>query len=155
VPGWRLGFGAFVAAAVVCVRSRGRDLPSLVVALTVAFTYLPWLVLAHARSFVFLYYMTPVVPFLCLAVGWACWSLRGRVRVLAPAVAVCACLLLVFWWPILTAKPISYGAWRSRVVFHDCRSNDQPEKLPADANGRPRAWIQLLHGRPPGGWCWV
>jgi dolichyl-phosphate-mannose-protein mannosyltransferase len=152
---WWFGFGAFVAAAIVCVRSRGRDLPSLVVPLTVACTYLPWLVLAHGRSFVFLYYMTPVVPFLCLAVGWACWSLRARVRVLAPAVAVCACLLLLFWWPVLTANPISFGAWRSRVVFHDCRSNDQPEKLPMDANGQPRAWLQLLHGRPPGGWCWV
>ncbi len=78
---------------------------------------------------------------------WRIWSLReDRVLVLAPGVAVCACLLLVFWWPVLTASPISFGAWRSRVVFHDRRSNDQPEKLPMDANGQPRARVQLLHG---------
>ena len=152
---WWPGFVAAVVAGVVAVRSRGNDLAAATVAICVAMTYLPWLVLAHGRSFVFLYYMTPVVPFLCLAVGWAHTRLAPRLQVLSPALAAASILLLLFWWPILTAQPISAGEWRSRVVFHDCRANLQPQHLPADAGGQPRAWGRLLHGPPQHGWCWV
>ncbi len=152
---WWSGFAAFAWALVVAVRSRGGDLAALVVALAIGFTYVPWLLLAHGRSFVFLYYMTPVVPFLCLAVGWAA-SRLGRAALWAmPAFAVLSVALLLFWWPVLTARPVSYGGWRDRVVFHDCRPQDQPQRLPADRNGRPLAWIRVLHGAPQHGWCWV
>jgi dolichyl-phosphate-mannose--protein O-mannosyl transferase len=152
---WWFGFAAFAAAAWLAVRSRGADLPAVAVALGVGCTYLPWLVLAHGRSFVFLYYMTPVVPFLCLAVGWAAARI-GRAAVWsAPAFALLSILLLAFWWPVLTANAVGIGGWRDRVVFHHCRPQDQPERLPADRNGRPLAWIRVLHGSPPGGWCWV
>ena len=63
--------------------------------------------------------------------------------------------LLAFWWPVLTANPVGFGGWRDRVVFHHCRPQDQPARLPADRNGRPLAWIRVLHGSPPSGWCWV
>ena len=152
---WWPGFAAAVVAGVVALRSRGTDLAAMTVAVCVAMSYLPWLVLGQGRSFVFLYYMTPVVPFLCLAVGWAHTRLAFRLRLLSPALAVASLLLLLFWWPILVAHPISAGEWRSRVVFHDCRSNLHPEHLPADSGGRPQAWLRLLHGSPQHGWCWV
>jgi dolichyl-phosphate-mannose-protein mannosyltransferase len=152
---WWLGFAAFAWATVVAVHSRGRDRASLVVALSVGLTYLPWLLFAHGRSFVFIYYMTPIVPFLCLAMGWAAFQLPGRLRLALPGAVVASVLLLVFWWPILTENPVSFGAWRDRVVFHDCRAADQPARLPMDSHGVPRAWLKLLHGEPQGGWCWV
>jgi dolichyl-phosphate-mannose--protein O-mannosyl transferase len=152
---WWPGFVAAAVAVVVAVRSRGRDVAAVTVAICVAATYLPWLVLAHGRSFVFLYYMTPVVPFLCLAVGWAHTRLRRRLQVMTPALAVASVLLLGFWWPILTAQPISAGSWDSRVVFDGCRAHDHPQHLPADSGSLPQAWIRLLHGPPPHGWCWV
>jgi dolichyl-phosphate-mannose--protein O-mannosyl transferase len=151
---WWLGFAAF-AGALWRIYRRQFGLPELVIAVSVGFTYLPWLVVAHGRSFVFLYYMTPVVPFLCLAVAWIAWLLRTRVPSLTVVVPVAALLLIVFWWPVLTANPISYGAWRTRVVFHSCRAADQPDRLPTNTPGHPRAWLQVLHGRPPSGWCWV
>jgi dolichyl-phosphate-mannose--protein O-mannosyl transferase len=51
---WWLGFAAFAWALWRIVRKR-FGLPELVIALSVGFTYFPWLVLAHGRSFVFLY----------------------------------------------------------------------------------------------------
>jgi dolichyl-phosphate-mannose-protein mannosyltransferase len=152
---WWLGLGSFLFATVTAVRSRGRELAPVVVSATIGFTYLPWLLLGQGRSFVFLYYMTPVVPFLCLAAAWGISRLGRASRWVLPAVALTSALLLVFWWPILTANPISYGGWRERVVFHDCRPGDQPEKLPPDRGGQPSGWLQLLHGRSPHGWCWV
>jgi dolichyl-phosphate-mannose-protein mannosyltransferase len=152
---WWAGFAAAVVATAVAVRSRGNDVAAVAVAICVGCSYLPWLVLAHGRSFVFLYYMTPVVPFLCLAIGWGHTRLAGRLRAVTAGLAVASVLLLAFWWPILTAQPVSAGEWRTRVVFHDCRADDHPPRLPADSGGLPRAWLRLLHGSPPSGWCWV
>src|SRR5262249_56963619 len=125
---------------------------ALVVGAAVAVLYVPWLILAGGRSFVFIYYMTPVVPFLCLAIGWGFAQLQGRLRLAGPALAVASVLLLAFWWPVLTAEPVSFSAWRERVVFHDCRSDRWPPRLPS---GDERAWVRLLQGAPPSGWCWV
>jgi dolichyl-phosphate-mannose-protein mannosyltransferase len=152
---WWLGFLAFGTAALHALRTRGGDLTSVTIVAGVGFTFLPWLVLAQGRSFVFMYYMTPVVPFLCLAVGWAAARLVGSWRLIIPGVALASVVLLIFWWPILTANPTSFAGWRERVVFHDCRAQDQPQHLPPDSHGVPRAWVKLLHGAPPGGWCWV
>jgi dolichyl-phosphate-mannose--protein O-mannosyl transferase len=118
-------------------------------------SFLPWLVLAHGRSFVFLYYMTPVVPFLCLAAAWGVQRLPRRFRLAGPALGLASVGLLVFWWPVLTASPVSFSGWRERVVFHDCRSDRLPASLPSDRGGTPEAWLRLLKGPPPHGWCWV
>jgi dolichyl-phosphate-mannose-protein mannosyltransferase len=152
---WWIGFVAFGGAVIQALRTRGNDMTAVTTAAGVGFTFLPWLVIAHGRSFVFIYYMTPAVPFLCLAVGWAGSKLVGRWRVMMPGIALASLLLLIFWWPILTANPTSFAGWRERVVFHDCRSQDQPQHLPPDSNGVPGAWLKLLHGPPPSGWCWV
>ena len=149
---WWSGFIAAVAACVHALRWRDWDGPALVVGAAVAVSYLPWLFLAGGRSFVFIYYMTPVVPFLCLAIGWGVAQLHGRLRLVGPALAVASVLLLVFWWPVLTAEPVSFEAWRERVVVHGCRSDRQPPRLPS---GDERAWVRLLRGAPPSGWCWV
>lgn len=152
---WWVGFAAAAVALAQVLRRRDWDGPALVVAACVALSYLPWLVLAHGRSFVFLYYMTPVVPFLCLAVAWSAGQLSGLLRLAGPVLAVASLLLLVFWWPVLTAEPVSFAGWRERVPFHDCRADRQPQLLPPDQNGRPQAWVRLLSGDPPKGWCWV
>jgi dolichyl-phosphate-mannose-protein mannosyltransferase len=152
---WWIGFAAAVAAGVSAIRRRDWDGGELVIAAAVAVTFLPWLLLGLGRSFVFLYYMTPVVPFLCLAAAWAVAVAARRFRWAAPALAVASVLLLAWWWPVLTASPVSFGGWRQRVVFHDCRADRQPPLLPADHGGQPSAWVRLLQGSPPGGWCWV
>ena len=152
---WWIGFAAAVVAGIGALRRRDWDGPELVIGVCVAVTFLPWLLLGIGRSFVFLYYMAPVVPFLCLATGWAADELGRRLPLVAPAVAVASVLLLVWWWPILTASPISFSDWRQRVVFHDCRADRQPQLLPRRQQRQAAAWVRLLQGQPPSGWCWV
>ena len=43
--------------------------PGAVIVTIAVVGYVPWLVLAHGREFVFLFYALPTVPFLCLAAG--------------------------------------------------------------------------------------
>ncbi|TMB54995.1 MAG: hypothetical protein E6J47_07245 [Chloroflexi bacterium] len=112
-------------------------------------TYLPWLVLTGSRSFVFIWYLLPTVPFMCAALGilaaWAWSSIRGRVAVATGGVLVLAAF--VFFFPILTALPMSPDDWRARIWFTDCARPDAPPlELPNDV---------IDKGPPPRGWCWI
>ena len=80
----------------------------------------PWLIVARP---LFLFYMTPVTPF--LAIGMV-YPLRDLVRsrldpraaVFAAAAVVGVCLaMFAFFWPVLAASPLSYEEWRTRIWF--------------------------------------
>ena len=112
-------------------------------------TYLPWLVLTGSRTFVFTWYLLPTIPFLCAAIGllvariWP--SLTGRLVTAAAGVAVL--VSFVFFFPVLTAMPLSPDAWRARIWFTDCARPDAPTlELPNDV---------IDKGLPPVGWCWI
>ena len=72
-------------------------------------------------------------------------SLTGR---LVTAVAGVAVLIsFVFFYPVLTAMPLSPDAWRARIWFTDCARPDAPTlELPNDV---------IDKGPPPIGWCWI
>ena len=85
--------------------------------------WLPWF-LASRTSFFF--YMTPITPFLVLAVVYALRDMSAYragydgARVLAPVAAayvVLAVAAFAFFFPILNGRPISYQAWQIRVWF--------------------------------------
>lgn len=144
---WVPGLVAAVAAALSALRRRVLWGPEVVVAAAVAAAYLPWLVLAAGRPFVFLYYVLPTVPFLALALGWAVTRLpRVAGRGLAVVVGAVAVAVVLYWEPLIYARPLDYDSWRDRIVFADCTPAERTEgRLAPRPDGGP----------PPPGWCWV
>ncbi|MBI4259601.1 MAG: phospholipid carrier-dependent glycosyltransferase [Actinobacteria bacterium] len=98
-----------------------KDWRGGLVVLGVAVQYLPWIFFGRPQ---FLFYMTPVTPFLVLADALFLRDLAGirpagaRSRPFFPvAVGLVALSVLVFaWmWPVLTAYPLSKDAWSLRI----------------------------------------
>jgi dolichyl-phosphate-mannose-protein mannosyltransferase len=147
---WWAGGVALVVLAVTWVKRGARDVaPELVIVAAALGTFLPWLVLTGSRGFVFIWYLLPSVPFLCAALGvlaaWAWASVRGRVAILAAGVAVAVSFL--FFFPVLTAQPLSPHDWSARIWFTDCARPGAPTlELPNDV---------IDKGPPPNGWCWI
>ena len=147
---WWAGAAALLAIAVRWVRSgAGLARPEgalLVVALS---TYLPWLILSGSRSQVFIWYLLPTLPFLYGALGlMAALAWRSTAgRITAGVVAAAVAASFVFFYPVLTAAPLSPDDWRSRMWFTDCGRPGAPTlTLPDD---------EISDGPPPSGWCWI
>ena len=141
---------ALVGVTVAWLRA-GADArrPELVLLVAALATYLPWLILSGSRSQVFIWYLLPTIPFLYGALGllagrlWG--SLAGRIAGTAYAAVVLASFL--FFFPIVSALPISAGDWRARIWFSYCERPGAPTlTLPDD---------QVNSGPPPAGWCWI
>ena len=147
---WWGGAAALVAVGVGWARSGAGWMRAEPVLLAGALaTYLPWLLLSGSRSQVFIWYILPTIPFLCGALGLltaqAWGSLRGRVATGVAGVAVAA--WFAFYWPMLTASPLTPDQWRARIWFTDCqRPGAQTLELPDD---------EISSGPPPAGWCWI
>jgi dolichyl-phosphate-mannose-protein mannosyltransferase len=85
--------------------------------------YFPWFFAARTN---FLFYMTPITPFMVLAIVYALRDLSEvrigveRARALAPlsGLFIFACVVsFVFFLPILTGRTIGQDAWRARMWF--------------------------------------
>ena len=143
---WIPGLLCAVAAGVSAVRGRRLFAAEAVVAAAAAGAFLPWLLLTAGRSFVFLYYVLPTVPFLALALGWATIRLAGVARpAMATGVFVIAVTAVLFWQPLIYGHWLDYDTWRQRILFVDCT----PSEI-TDGRLTPR-----FRGPPPPGWCWV
>ncbi len=81
---------------------------------------LPWFVVARP---LFLFYMTPIAPFLALGMVYPLRDLvrsglDRRLAVAAAATVVGVCVaLFAFFWPVLSASPLTYEQWQTRVWF--------------------------------------
>jgi len=121
------------------------------------FGYLPWLLLTGDRSAVFLFYLLPVVPFMCLALGYVASDLEP-IRVARPAIGLfCAgaLALFVFYYPVLAKRPVPRAAWLDRVwVFDNC---ERPSARQRTVVGRAIEASETdgEDDRPPQGWCWI
>jgi dolichyl-phosphate-mannose-protein mannosyltransferase len=150
---WWCSIAAVIALAARWVR---RGLPrdaTLVILVAIAAMYLPWFVLTADRQFVFLYYVLPVIPVLCVALAAVAVllmrALAGRVVVAVYAAAVIG--LFGFFYPVMTASPESYQGWQSRIWFRDCRVTG-PTRAVIVRHGRTYPFPG--EGHPPAGWCW-
>jgi dolichyl-phosphate-mannose-protein mannosyltransferase len=83
--------------------------------------YVPWLIV---RRPAFLFYLTPVTPFLALGVTYMLRDLarlrlpKPRAPAIAAAIVVAACVVIfVFFWPVLIGQTVSLEAWRNRMWF--------------------------------------
>jgi dolichyl-phosphate-mannose--protein O-mannosyl transferase len=100
---------------------RRRDWTAGALLVPILVQYLPWLAVARP---LFLFYMTPVAPFLALGAVYAIRDVAraGAARWLtAPAAALLALVavgVFVFFWPVLTGDTISQQAWSDRIWFY-------------------------------------
>jgi dolichyl-phosphate-mannose-protein mannosyltransferase len=121
--------------------------------------YLPWLVVAGDRSALFLFYLLPVVPFMCLALGYVAAQLE-RIQGARPAIGlfcVTAVALFAFYYPLLAKRPLPRDAWLNRIwIFDDCARPSGASVGASDAgraigSTRTNGDTEL----PPKGWCWI
>jgi dolichyl-phosphate-mannose-protein mannosyltransferase len=83
--------------------------------------YVPWLVVSRP---LFLFYMTPVTPFMAVGMAYVLRDLAGvrfaERRFALPVVLLVVAVgvaLFAFFWPVLTGGHITYEAWRHRMWF--------------------------------------
>ncbi|HYH28266.1 MAG TPA: phospholipid carrier-dependent glycosyltransferase [Actinomycetota bacterium] len=112
--------GFLVLPFVVAGAVRRRDWRGSAIAVPILVQYLPWLAVTRP---LFLFYLTPVTPFLALALTAAARSVSamklGTRRLVAPAalIVVLGVLAFAFFWPVLTANTLSLDDWRARIWF--------------------------------------
>jgi dolichyl-phosphate-mannose-protein mannosyltransferase len=142
---WWSSLLALLYLAFDMVRRRSLETAALVILAAVIATYVPWLLLDQARQQVFAYYVLPVVPFMCLALAAVATRHlpRNAARIAVPSFMLCALGLFLFYRPILVAKPLTYSAWRARMLFTDCDNAPGTPLRPATKTGPS-----------PRGWCW-
>lgn len=99
--------------------------------------YLPWLVQQTEREAVFLFYLLPSVPFMCLALAFVGMRIarvaEGKIAV--GAFAAATLVFFVFFYPVLAKVAIPHEQWDQRIRFRNCDTKES--------------------GGPPTGWCWI
>jgi hypothetical protein len=144
---WWPSIAAVAVCAVRWVRRRGGAEGPILAGIVAG--YLWWVPVTASRPFSFIFYMTPALPFMCLAlarVAQLLWvRVAGQAVVALGVAAVIA--LFVFFYPVLTYRPLDADAWTARLWFTDCR----PEALVGDP---PRPQSERTTP-PPEGWCWI
>lgn len=98
-----------------------RDWRAGAILVPVLSQFLPWLLVARP---LFLFYMTPVAPFLALGAVYAIRDLArlGVARwITLPAAGLLVVVsvgVFVFFWPVLTGDSISLDEWWRRIWFY-------------------------------------
>jgi dolichyl-phosphate-mannose--protein O-mannosyl transferase len=123
---WWAALVALVVLAYVWLRK--RDWRAGAILLGYLAGWLPWFYYAFDKRTMFLFYATPMVPFMVLAIVMCLGLLIGpayetgprRVFGTAAAGAYILVVLANFLWfyPVLAAKVIPYETWREIIRFH-------------------------------------
>ena len=164
---WWTSILALVVVAVAWLRRRDPWRPEGVILAGFAFTYGPWLAagLFSERSAVFLFYLLPTIPFMCLALGYVAsrlgrsWEAKAALGLFSAA----AIWFFVFYYPLLTKVPLPQPEWDKRIwIFDNC---DKPTGDPTTSfvtetsGGRTNTRATFTTGTnedlPPTGWCWI
>lgn len=160
-------WAAIIAVAFVGVAwARRRDWRRAegVILAGIVFTYLPWFVLATDRSAVFLFYMLPTVPFMCLALGYVVtrigtsWEAKASIALFSAG----AIGLFGFYYPLLADQAIPRDQWEDRIwIFDNC---DKPPgetvttTITETQDGKTTVRTEETtsdESLPPTGWCWI
>lgn len=148
------------------IRRRSLTAPEGVILGGFFFTYAPWLIsdaITH-RPAVFLFYLVPTIPFMCLALAYvvtkigSSWEARAAIALFS----VIAIGFFVFYHPLLVGSSLPSADWDDRIwVFDNC---DKPPGDPTtttitetlDGSVTTRAVETTVDsGGPPTGWCWI
>jgi dolichyl-phosphate-mannose--protein O-mannosyl transferase len=162
---WWASVGALLLVLYQWLRKRDMFAPEGVILAGFAFSYLPWTLPYFARDAMFIFYLLPSVPFMCLALGYALtrigWSWEARA---AQALFIVGALVAFFYFkPLLYKSTISRETWDSRIWFDD-RGCDRPEGTPTQTTvtevvqGQETEVVKETNDNsslPPKGWCWI
>jgi dolichyl-phosphate-mannose-protein mannosyltransferase len=98
-----------------------RDWRAGAVLVPILAQYVPWLLV---RRPAFLFYLTPVTPFLALGMTYLLRDLAGIrlgrrmwTPVVVAVVIAASVAVFAFFWPVLIGETLSLDAWRARVRF--------------------------------------
>lgn len=102
--------------ALIWLGVRDRDWRAWALLAFIGGQYVPWLA---AQRPLFLFYLTPVVPFMALGVALCIARLGGRrwSRWAPWAVGTAAAAAFAFFYPVLAAYPVDPDAWQLRMWF--------------------------------------
>ncbi|MGH9258172.1 MAG: phospholipid carrier-dependent glycosyltransferase [Vicinamibacterales bacterium] len=137
---WWAALAALAVTTWQAVRGGAFQAREWVIVAGFAAGYVPWLLITRQEAF--LYYFLPSVPFLYLAVGHLVSSVPAGFRRLTAsgALVVASVGMFLFFWPLLTGRPVSHQRWEQRMLFSNC---DPAERTPV-----------IRPVPPPAGWCW-
>lgn len=147
------------------IRRRSIERPEGVVLMGFFITYGPWLLPQFAdREAVFIFYLLPTVPFICLVLGYigtrlaSSWEGRTAIAVYLGAVVA----VFAFYYPLIANYPIKQESWNKRIwIFNKC---DKPPgvltttTVTETVNGRTKISSSETTSDaslPPTGWCWI
>lgn len=163
---WWPAIGAFAFLFVRWVRERDWRKHRGLILGAFAFTYLIWLVLAPRRDAVFLFYLLPAIPYLCLAVAAVVTvELKDTARKVGVGVTA---LFAVGWffayYPIIANSAIPETRWDAQMFFQSCEKPPHRETLTntvTQAIDRNTTIVKTnervetsTKDIPPSGWCW-
>jgi dolichyl-phosphate-mannose--protein O-mannosyl transferase len=159
---WWASILALVYAAYSWVRERNAAGPQGLILLGFTITYVPWLFPYFARDAIFMFYLLPSVPFMCLALGWVTvrigrsWEARAAQALFAAT----ALGLFAFYYPLLTKVAIPQKDWDRRIwVFDNCDPSDATATSIITTTVGTQVTTQTTEtpdaSVPPPGWCWI
>ena len=160
---WWTSILALAFVAYRWLRARRLGGPEGLILAGAFFSYVPWVVLD--RPAVFIFYLLPTIPFMCLALAYVATRI-GRSWEATAAIGlftVATLGLFYFYHPLLVGKPIPQPDWDKRIwVFDNC---DKPVGGPAtstvtetvggEVTTRVIETTSDTSGQPPVGWCWI
>jgi dolichyl-phosphate-mannose--protein O-mannosyl transferase len=156
-----------VFALISWFRRRDPLGPESVILIGFGLCYLPWLLPQLGRGAIFLFYLLPAVPFMCLAVAFALTSIgwTWEAKAAQALFAVGAIAAFVYFQPLLYKSTVSRDRWDSRIWFDDFEKGcKRPVGTPTTTTV-----TEITQGEetvvekettdngslPPTGWCWV
>lgn len=162
---WWTSILALLYVAYRWVRTRDFRGPEGLILAGFAFTYLPWLSPTLDRPAIFIFYLLPTIPFMCLAIGYVATRI-GRSWEATTAIALFSVVTVgafAFYFPLLVGTPIPQPSWDKRIwVFDNC---DKPvggittatitEEVDGQMTTRLEETTSDTSGLPPTGWCWI
>jgi dolichyl-phosphate-mannose-protein mannosyltransferase len=160
---WWASIPAMAFVALKWMRRRDLRGPEGIILAGFTVTYVPWLIQQTDRSAIFLFYLLPTVPFMCLALGYVATKLRKGWEGQA-AVAIFACAVIAsfaFFYPVMAELPISRQAWDGRIWFESCDRAPAAVSTSTVIDERRLATITRTElttqkeSPPTDGWCWI
>ncbi|MFN2389369.1 MAG: phospholipid carrier-dependent glycosyltransferase [Actinomycetota bacterium] len=161
---WWASLLALAVVAAIWMRHRHPARPEGVILAGFAFTYVPWL--AIGRDAVFIFYLLPTIPFMCLALGYVAtrigtsWEARAAVSLFAAATLGTT----AFYYPLAANVSLPYERWDRRIWQFEDEQCEKPPGTPVKSTitetvgGTPttRTTETLDNSSiPPKGWCWI